>query len=57
MKHYEDTNCCVCKKFIKEGTELEEVNVCAVHYYFCVECYKKLYYHFRDVIINKIKHP
>lgn len=50
-------DCIICKHSYEDFTKLKEINICAVRYYFCETCYKKIYYHFRDVIQNKIKHP
>ena len=57
MNKTTDTNCSLCNKRIPAETEFHDINICAVHYNVCELCHKKLYYHFRDIIINKIKHP
>ena len=47
-----DEECSLC------GKEASiDVNICAVHYYFCELCHKKLYYHYVGIIIKEIKHP
>ena len=47
-----DEECSLC------GKEASiDFNICAVHYHFCKLCYNKLYYRFRDIIFDKIKHP
>ena len=50
----DEKKCAICGKHDDEATR---INICAVQYWLCSLCYKKLYYHFIDKIIDKIKHP
>ena len=57
MTSHKDTQCILCKKKLKSGTELYTVRINGTYYDFCTLCHNKLYYHFKDIIVNKIKHP
>jgi len=46
------SKCSLCGK---EATV--PINICAVQYYLCELCDRKMYYHYVDKVIKKIKHP
>jgi len=49
-----ENECSICHKMDSEAVRL---NICAVQHYLCRLCHKKLYYHFLNIIVDKIKHP
>lgn len=57
MTSSENVKCKLCDKTIPPNTEMWDMNICAVHYKLCNTCHNKLYYHFKDIIIDKIKYP
>lgn len=57
MKSDGKIECGLCGRTIPEGQEFDNINICAKFYHICDTCDRKLYYHYSQLIIEKIKHP
>lgn len=56
-KAYGERDCCMCGGLIKDGSTYAHIVINNKHHSVCSLCDSKLYYHYRDIIFDKIKHP